>query len=318
MKRKLVITAIVLMFAVGIGVLSYPLVSSIINNNAARSNASLYDSMVDAMDDLRISDLFDSAETYNSSLTDNVILTDPFDESAYEKIGADYEQALDVDSNGLIGYVDIPKINVYLPIYHGTSSDILDKGAGHLQNTSLPVGGESTHAVISAHTGYPGETFFDYLTDLEVGDVFYIHVLNETLKYEVDQIKVVLPEETEDLRITEGEDYVTLLTCTPYGVNTHRLLVRGTRADYDEETYDGGVKTLSTGGGYLYFFGYKIPYWATAAIIVGFVALVIFIVIFAVKRSRKKSADGVKPNAASDKSSDEEAEGEYRESESGE
>ena len=121
----------------------------------------------------------------------------------------------------------MPKINVYLPIYHGTSEEILSKGAGHLQNTSLPVGGASTHSVISAHSGYPGETFFDYLTDMKVGDEFYVHILDRTLKYEVDQIEVVLPSEINSLRIVDGEDLVTLLTCTPYGVNTHRLLVRG-------------------------------------------------------------------------------------------
>ena len=140
-----------------------------------------------------------------------MIITDPFDEKAFQKIGANYEKTLNIDDNGLIGYIDVPKINVYLPIYHGTSEEILSKGAGHLQNTSLPVGGASTHSVISAHSGFPGETFFDYLTDMKVGDEFYVHILDRTLKYEVDQIEVVLPSEINSLRIVDGEDLVTLV-----------------------------------------------------------------------------------------------------------
>lgn len=233
--------------------------------------------------------MFKRAEEYNHSLTNNVIITDPFDEKAYKKIGANYEKALNVDGNGLIGYIDIPKINVYLPIYHGTTDKILAKGAGHLQNTSLPVGGESTHSVISAHTAYPGETFFDYLTDMQEGDEFYVHVLDRVLKYEVDSIKVVLPEKTDDLRVIRGEDHVTLLTCTPYSINTHRLLVRGKRVAYDDSKYiTTGASAASFGGDGIFFLGYKIPYWASALIVVVFVALVAIIVIISLRHSKKK------------------------------
>ena len=289
MKRKLAIFGILLIFIAGVGVMSYPLVSSVINNIDSRNHVEEYTKTTKQMSSEETLEMLKQAEKYNHSLTNNVIITDPFDKEAYEKIGADYEDALNVDGNGLIGYIDIPKINVYLPIYHGTTEDILAKGAGHLQNTSLPIGGESTHSVISAHTAYPGETFFDYLTDMEEGDEFFVHVLDRVLKYEVDSIKVVLPEETDDLRVVKGEDYVTLLTCTPYSVNTHRLLVRGKRVEYDDSKYiTTGASAASFGDEGIFFLGYKIPYWAAALIIVGFIAIVVIIVIICLKRSKNK------------------------------
>ena len=289
MKRKLAIFGIILIFVAGIGVMSYPLVSSVINNIDSRNHVEEYTKTTKQMSSEETLEMFKRAEEYNQSLTNNVIITDPFDEKAYKKIGANYENALNVDGNGLIGYIDIPKINVYLPIYHGTTEKILAKGAGHLQNTSLPVGGESTHSVISAHTAYPGETFFDYLTDMQEGDEFYVHVLDRVLKYEVDSIKVVLPEETDDLRVIRGEDHVTLLTCTPYSINTHRLLVRGKRVAYDDSKYiTTGASAASFGDDGIFFLGYKIPYWAAALIVVGFVALVVIAVIISLRRSKKK------------------------------
>ena len=290
MKRKLAIILIVLIFVAGIGIMSYPLVSSAINNFVSRSQVNEYTDRVAQLPSAKTEKLFKEATKYNNSLSNNMMITDPFDEKAFEKIGANYEKTLNIDGDGLIGYIDVPKINVYLPIYHGTNEDILAKGAGHLQNTSLPVGGKSTHSVISAHSGFPGETFFDYLTDMKVGDVFYIHILDRTLKYQVDQIEVVLPSEINSLRIVDGEDLVTLLTCTPYGVNTHRLLVRGKRVAYDDTQYnETGVSLAKFDNGYIFFLGYKIPYVVAAGIIVGFVAIVVFVVIFLLKRKNKKS-----------------------------
>lgn len=292
MKRKLLIAAIVLLFIAGVAIMSYPLVSSAINNAASRSRAQDYTETVKKLSGRDNSALWSSAEKYNKSLNDNVVLSDPFDEEAYQKIGEGYENALDVDGSGLIGYVEIPKINVYLPVYHGTASEVLSHGAGHMRNTSLPVGGESTHAVISAHSAYPGETFFDYLTDMEEGDEFYIHVLDRTLKYEVDSIKVILPDEVDNLRIVSGEDYVTLMTCTPYSVNTHRLLVRGKRVEYDDSLYiTTGSSAASFDGGYLYLLGYRIPYWAAAAAVAATVAAAAIIVILFIRRSKKRSGN---------------------------
>ena len=278
MKRKLSILLIVLIFVAGIGIMSYPLVSSAINNYVSRSRVKEYTDRVAQMPSEKTQKMFEEATKYNNSLSNNMIITDPFDEKAFQKIGANYEKTLNIDDNGLIGYIDVPKINVYLPIYHGTSEEILSKGAGHLQNTSLPVGGTSTHSVISAHSGFPGETFFDYLTDMKVGDEFYVH------------IEVVLPSEINSLRIVDGEDLVTLLTCTPYGVNTHRLLVRGKRVDYDDTKYiETGESLAKFDNGYIFFLGYKIPYAVAIGIIVGFVALVVFVVVFLLKRKKKKS-----------------------------
>ena len=289
MKRKLAIFFIALIFIAGVAVMSYPLVSSIINNISSRNDAEEYVKTTKQMSTEETLKMFEEAKEYNQSLTNNVIITDPFDYESYQKIGANYEKALNVDGNGLIGYIEVPKINVYLPIYHGTSDDVLKKGAGHLQNTSLPVGGESTHAIISAHTAFPGETFFDYLTDMQEGDEFYVHVLDRILKYEVDDVSVILPTETEALRITTGEDYVTLLTCTPYSVNTHRLLVRGTRVEYDDSTYiTSGATLASFGSDGIFLLGVKIPYIVAGLIIVGFVAGVVIFVIFALRRSNKK------------------------------
>ncbi len=288
MKKKLSLIAIVIIFLVGVGVLSYPLISAVVNNIDSRGKAKSYQEQIENLPDPEIESLLNGAKEYNKSLLNNVILTDPFDEKAYDAIGANYEETLNTDESGTIGYIDIPKINVYLPIYHGTSLDVLGKGAGHLENSSMPIGGENTHAVISAHSAYPTQTFFDYLTEIKEGDYFYVHVLNEDLKYEVDQIKVVLPDETTDLNIIEGGDYVTLLTCTPYSVNTHRLLVRGKRVAIEENDFISEPSVFNGGEGSLYFFGYELPYWEIAIILASFIAVVLFIILYFVKRNKKK------------------------------
>lgn len=289
MKKKLPIIGIVLILLAGIGVLSYPLISSVINNFASRSQAEEYTKIVKSTPSEENEAKIEEARKYNASLSNNLIITDPFDQEQYQKISGEYENVLNIDDAGLIGYIDVPSIDVYLPIYHGTDEHTLAKGAGHVQNTSLPVGGEGTHAVISAHSAYPGETFFDYLTDMKEGDVFFVHVLDRTLKYEVDQIKVILPEETEDLRIIEGGDYVTLLTCTPYSINTHRLLVRGTRVEYDDSEYITTGASVISFQDYLYLLGYKIPYWAAGIFIGVVIAGIIVLVLFLRHKSRKKA-----------------------------
>lgn len=298
MKRRVPIILFILLFVVGIGFLSYPLVSSVVNNIGARNEASVKMSEAENIGTEKTDQFFDEAEEYNSSLTDTVILTDPFDKDSYEEIGAHYEETFNIDGNGLIGYIEIPKINVFLPIYHGTSAEVLKKGAGHVNNTSLPIGGEGTHSVISAHSAFPARTFFDYLTDMEEGDEFYIHVLNRTLRYEVNQIKTVLPENVNDLYVVDGEDYVTLLTCTPYTVNTHRLLVRGKRADNSggASIHDGSVTAISAGNGSYYFLGYKITYLTAALIMGGFVLAVALIVVVIIRRIKKKSKKAVSGN----------------------
>ena len=293
MKKHLPLILIIVILVVGVGILSYPLFSSVVNNIASRQTAEDHQKRIEKLDKDDKNALYAEADVYNQSLTDNVILTDPFDEEAYKRIGSTYKKAFNVTPDGLICYIDIPKINVYLPVYHGTSEETLAKTAGHLENTSIPVGGESTHAVISAHSAFPGETFFDYLPDLKEGDEFYIHILDRTLKYEVDQIKVVTPETTEDLRITKGEDYVTLITCTPYSINTHRLLVRGSRVPYDDNEYVViEPPTLTFDNDCVFFLGYKIPYWAAAIAIAVILGVVVLIVVLVLRRSRRKKGKG--------------------------
>ncbi|MBQ4214621.1 MAG: class C sortase [Ruminococcus sp.] len=301
MKKRLLIILIIVIFTAGLGILLYPLVSSIVNNINDRSEARQKQMEVEKMDSDRINDLFADAESYNSSLTDTVVLTDPFDIDSYEKIGAHYEETFDIDGNGFIGYIDIPSIDVYLPIYHGTSDEVLKKGAGHLNNTSLPIGGFGTHSVISAHSAYPSKTLFDYLLDMEEGDLFYIHVLDRVLEYRVDQIKTVLPNDVNDLYVVKGKDYVTLMTCTPYTVNTHRLLVRGERVPDDPDIVvedDGSksvnktVKAVNNGRDSMYVLGYKLSY---VTIIIGigvFLLVVAAAVVLAVRRGRSRKNKG--------------------------
>lgn len=188
------------------------------------------------------------AEEYNRNLLGKVILTDPFDPKNKIEDTGDYSSILNVDGNGMMGDIRIPSIDVNLPIYHGTTSDILAKGVGHLEYTSFPVGGKSTHTVLSAHTGIPSAELFTNLDKVKIGDIFYLDVLDKTLAYKVDQIKVVLPTDTSDLRIVRNKDYATLVTCTPYGINSHRLLVRGIRTKYvkakDKDTSYNLVNSL--------------------------------------------------------------------------
>jgi len=150
-------------------------------------------------------------------------------------VDKEYLKLLNPKEDGVMGYIKIPKIDVEIPIYHGTSNKVLQKGVGHFENSSLPVGGESTHSILSAHRGLPSSRLFTDLDQLEEGDMFYIYVLDKVLAYRVDQIKVVEPSNIENLKIVDNEDYITLVTCTPYAINTHRLLVRGTRVEYNEQ-----------------------------------------------------------------------------------
>lgn len=234
MKRFLPIIMIVLLFLGGAGLVLYPVVSSWYMDRHQGQVVADYDEEAAKMSQEQIEEELEKARKYNESLLGNVVLTDPFDAEALEEQNTEYEDLLDIGGDGVMGSVEIPGQDIYLPIYHGTSAESLEKGAGHLKNSSLPVGGKGTHAVISGHTALPTAEMFNDLSEVEEGDVFYIHVLGQILAYEVDQIKIVLPEDISDLLIHREEDYVTLVTCTPYGINSHRLLVRGTRVPYEE------------------------------------------------------------------------------------
>ena len=184
----------------------------------------------------------EQAQEYNRQLAGTSTGKAPLSDDEGNPITPEsYWDLLNVDSAGMMGYIEIPKLNTTIPIYHGTSEAVLQVGVGHLQNTSLPVGGESTHAALSGHRGLPTRSLFTDLDQMEVGDRFYIKVLNETLCYTVDQILTVLPHEMDALAIEEGKDYVTLITCTPYGINSHRLLVRGVRTPYDPQQHQNEI-----------------------------------------------------------------------------
>lgn len=223
-KRRLPLLFIFIILIVGVGLFMYPKVSNWISVYTAKTTISSYDKAVEKLDNTNKERIKKEAQEYNKALAEN-------NHNKLEKFN--YDEILSI--SGAMAYIDIPKIKVYIPIFHGTDDEELQQGVGHMKDTSFPVGGKSTHSVIAGHTGLPTAEIFTDIDQLVNGDVFYIHVLDEILAYKVDQIKVVLPSETEDTQIVQGEDYVTLLTCTPYGINDHRLLVRGTRIPYDKQ-----------------------------------------------------------------------------------
>ena len=228
MRKNLSTIILILIFLVGLSVMLYPSVSDAVNRKHQSRAVADYAEKVEQLSDADYQTYFDAADAYNRQLN-----TTP---NAFYKpdLVSGYAQTLDISGTGIMGYITIPKISVKLPIYHGTDEGVLQVAAGHLEGSSLPVGGAGTHAVISAHRGLPSAKLFTNLDELEVGDRFTITVLNRVLTYEVDQISIVLPTEVDQLLPTEGMDYVTLMTCTPYGINTHRLLVRGKRVETTE------------------------------------------------------------------------------------
>ena len=222
-------------FLIGLGIVLYPSVSDYIN---ARHQTRAIAGYREAVEDLTEEDyarLRQEADDFNRELEEAgsiLTLTDAQEE--------EYYSLLDPAGTGMMGYLEIESIDVYLPVYQGTEDTVLQVGAGHVEGSSLPVGGEGTHCVLSGHRGLPSSILLSELDQMEEGDVFLLHVLDETLAYEVDQIRIVLPDEVGDLAILPGEDLCTLVTCTPYGVNTHRLLVRGHRVEYTEKTMEYG------------------------------------------------------------------------------
>lgn len=222
-----------LVFLAGAGVFLYPTVSDMWNQYRNVKLVSRYDEAVTDLSDNEYEKLWNEAKEYNAEHPVNSIV-DAFGEKDDYVLTQPYDQVLDPNGEGLMGSIEIPKINAKLAIYHGLSKTVLEKGVGHVEGTSLPVGGKSTHAVLAAHRGLPSAKLFTDLDQMKKGDIFILHILEKNLAYKVDQIRTVLPEETGELDIVEGEDHVTLVTCTPYGVNTHRLLVRGIRTKYAE------------------------------------------------------------------------------------
>ena len=226
MRSRKIWIILTLGFLVGVSVLLYPAFSDYWNSKTQTRAIVNYESVLEYMEPEDYTAIFQEAYDYNQQLYESKV--NPL---LYPELFPGYSEKLKVTDYGMIGYLKIDRIGVELPVYHGTSSEVLSYGVGHLEGSSLPVGGENTHSVMSAHRGLPSAKLFTDLDRVELGDTFQIIVLDQILTYQVDQIKIVLPNEIEDLQIVDGKDYCTLFTCTPYGINTHRLLVRGIRIE---------------------------------------------------------------------------------------
>ena len=240
MKRKIFNILFALMFLIGFGILVYPTVSDQWNTYRQSKLISNYESTVEEMTEVDFTEEWEKAKAFDATLIQNNLYGDVFGEDNGELENTEYWKVLNVANDGVMGYLSIPKINVKNAIYHGTGDKVLQTGIGHLNGTKLPIGGESTHSVLAAHRGLPTARLFTDVDQLRKGDMFYIHVLDEVLAYQVDQILDMVDKGDHEalanaLQIEEGKDQVTLFTCTPYGVNSHRLLVRGTRVPYSGE-----------------------------------------------------------------------------------
>ena len=241
MKRKIVNILFGLLFLIGFGILAYPTIANQWNTYRQSRLISGYDQAVSQMDEEDFDKAWEEARAYNATFEQNSIMSDVFGIDEADDIkGTEYWKVLNVGGDGIMGYITIPKINIKLAIYQGTDTDVLQTGVGHLNGTKLPVGGEGNHTVLSAHRGLPSAKLFTDIDQLKEKDRFYLHILNEDMAYEVDQILPMVDKDDYDalqeaLKVEEGQDYVTLFTCTPYGVNSHRLLVRGHRVPYDGE-----------------------------------------------------------------------------------
>lgn len=289
MKKKSSKIVIILIFLAGLSLLLYPFIANQWNNHRQKQLIGNYESVIsdkEAAGNIDYAAEMKKAEAYNDALLPS-ILPDSFAVAdASTETDSSYEDSLNIAGDGMMGIVEIPKIAIKLPIYHGTGDEVLQKAAGHLEGSSLPIGGESTHAVISAHRGLPSASLFTDLDQLEIGDHFLIHVLDETLCYEVDQILVVDPEDTSALAVEDGEDLMTLLTCTPYGVNTQRLMVRGHRVPYEEQTVADEQTPLS---------GLSLHTNYLLWVIVGIVVTGVFILILFIREKKlQKRAAGKK------------------------
>ena len=241
MKRKIANILFGLLFLIGFGILAYPTVANQWNTYRQSRLISGYDQAVSQMDEEDFDKAWEEARAYNATFEQNSIMSDVFGiDDADDIEGTEYWKVLNVGGDGIMGYITVPKINIKLAIYHGTDTDVLQTGVGHLNGTKLPVGGEGNHTVLSAHRGLPSAKLFTDIDQLKEKDRFYLHILDEDMAYEVDQILPMVDKDDYDalqeaLKVEEGQDYVTLFTCTPYGVNSHRLLVRGHRVPYDGE-----------------------------------------------------------------------------------
>lgn len=275
-KRGYVSTIIlVAIFLVGLCILLYPTISDFWNEKRQSQAIMNYDDIIVDLTEEDFTEFFRKADEYNRKLA---LISSPF--LGHKSLEDEYYSTLDVNNNGMMGYITIEKIKVQLPIYHGTSDQVLNSAVGHVEGSSLPVGGVGTHCVLSAHRGLPSAKLFTNLDKLEKGDIFTIRVLDRTITYQVDQILIVLPDVVNDLYTVPGEDYCTLVTCTPYGINTHRMLVRGTRIENIEEDKKVNITTEA----------YRIdPLIVTPAVAAPMLAALLIFLIVKSSKGKKKN-----------------------------
>ncbi len=279
-NNRAVTVILVVILVIGLSVLLYPTISNWWNERTQSYAVAEYNEVVSQMTEEEYEAYFEAANEYNEALYN----LGSYTAFAKPELVEGYDETLNITADGMMGYITIEKLSINLPIYHGTSDRVLNSAAGHLEGSSLPVGGGNTHAVLSAHRGLPTARLFTDIDKLEIGDTFTITVLQEVFTYQVDQIITVLPEEMENLYIADGEDYCTLLTCTPYGVNTHRLLVRGVRVENREGDYVNA--------------NYSVSPWIIALIIVLFIILIILIAWLIYDTRRRKRQNAVQEGGA--------------------
>ena len=271
MKKKIIQVLIIL---IGVALLVYPWIANYLNEHAAKSTISTYENEVKHTDKKEREEMLEKAREYNESLVGKV--------NRYylnEEEKKRYAHILDITKTGIMAYVEIPKLNIYMPVYHGTDEGVLQIAAGHLPGSSLPVGGENTHSLISGHRGVPSAKLFTDIDKLKKGDLFFIHVFDEVLAYKVNQIKIVLPDDVETLEIEKGKDYVTLITCTPYGVNSHRLLVRGERTVYKQS--ESKIEDMIKKNNLKYIM-------LTAGVILALIGMTVLVSVFLIKRRKRR------------------------------
>lgn len=277
MKKKFTNFILIMIIIVGLCLLLYPPLSNYYNSFHQTKAITNYTEAIAQLDDDEYAEIWDAAKLYNEDLkskSTSFYLTEEEKEV--------YNSLLNVGGNGVMGYVEIPTIDVNLPIHHGTSEPVLQVAVGHIEGTSLPTGGESTHCVLSGHRGLPSAKLFTDLDQLMVGDVFMLHILDETLTYEVDQILIVLPHEILELQIVEGMDYCTLTTCTPYGINSHRMLIRGHRVENIEDVSNIRVSAEA----------HRIEPIAVAPVVAAPMLLALLILLFAKGGKKKNKSKG--------------------------
>ena len=281
MKYRIALILTILLFAGGFILVLYPVISEWNHSNLQKELNDQYISTVGEKKDEEIEAELKKVREYNKYVQEGrVVLSDPFDETAVLPSKESYEELLNVNGDRIMGFIHIPQISVEIPIYHSTDDEVMRKGAGHLPGTSFPIGGDGTHSVLSSHRGLSSAKLFTDLDKLEIGDEFYIYVLDRKLAYKVDQIKIVEPENISDLKIDDEEDYITLITCTPYSLNTHRLLVRGKRINMENQTSIEGNGLPKRNVPY--------PFYSICFIVITIIAIVIIYIRTDTYKEKKK------------------------------